>query len=125
MARKKQLTLKKLKKTLEETSGYVTFAAKKLGVTPQTVYNYLKDNPDLQVVVDEAREVQLDIAENSLQMKIREGDLNAITFFLRTMGKRRGYVEKKITEHETPRSLDDLVAKLSVVLGKDPYDESE
>ena len=57
--------------------------------------------PDLKDVLVEAREGALDLAESKLIKLIKEGNLTAIIFFLKTQGKHRGYVERQELEVAT------------------------
>jgi hypothetical protein len=73
--------------------GLLAPAAKTLGYDRGTLYNYVARH-NLQWVIDECREASLDWAENALWAQIEEGNLTAIIFFLKCLGKSRGYVER-------------------------------
>jgi len=64
----------------------------------RSVYEYIKRYPALKGVLSEAREGSLDLAESKLMEAINAGNLTAIIFFLKTQGKKRGYVER--SEHD-------------------------
>jgi len=49
--------------------------------------------PVLQSIRNEALETRIDIAEDSLDMAIQEGQGWAVCFFLKTRAKHRGYIE--------------------------------
>lgn len=75
-----------------EGSGGVTNAiAAKLGVHRWTVWNWLKDDEDLQRAVREEQERMLDTAESNLLKAVKKGDPWAIRYFLSRKGKHRGY----------------------------------
>jgi len=59
------------------------------------VYEAAKNHPEVQRAIDDARERTTDLAEGKLFQKINEGDNTAIIFYLKTQGKRRGYVERQ------------------------------
>lgn len=53
------------------------------------------DEEDLKNAVIEGRNSRLDFAESKLDQNINNGDTTAIIFLLKTLGKDRGYVERK------------------------------
>lgn len=65
-----------------------------LGISRQTFYVRKNSDPSLRERLEEAEESIIDFAESKLVEKIGEGDLTATIFFLKTKGKKRGYVEK-------------------------------
>jgi len=63
------------------------------------LYIWIKDE-GLEAAIQEGRNRILDLAENKLASKIKEGDTTSLIFFLKTQGKARGYVEKTETVNQ-------------------------
>lgn len=82
-----------IERELRKHEGLMYIAAKKLGVTVQAISERVKRTPYLQQVIKECLELRLDDAELHLQYKVRDKDLGAICFLLRTQGKHRGYAQ--------------------------------
>lgn len=57
-----------------------------------SVFRYLVNSADFE-------DRMIDFAESKLMKKIEEGDTIATIFFLKTRGKKRGYVEKAEVKH--------------------------
>lgn len=81
-----------IKEALRKSGGFVTYAARRLNVHPNTIWNHLKRYPDLQSEVSAIRESHLDLAESSLLSQISDKNTQATVFFLECQGKKRGYV---------------------------------
>jgi hypothetical protein len=79
---------------LTETRGLVTLAAHRLGCAPNTINAYCLRYPKVRAARDTARERQLDVAEAKLFQAIDRGELPAIMFLLRTLGRSRGYGDR-------------------------------
>lgn len=75
------------------TLGNVTGACAKIKVSRQTYYNWMK-NPEFAEAVEEVNESNLDYAESKLLSLIRQENPTAIIFYLKTKGKKRGYIER-------------------------------
>ncbi len=84
---------KALETALRECDGNITATARRMKVTRKAVYDAVQ-RYGIQHVLDECREELLDVAENSLHTLIRDGHASSIFFFLRTMGRDRGYSER-------------------------------
>jgi len=80
---------------LEKTKGMVFLAAKILGCSHVTVYNYAKRYKSVQQAIDANRGKVVDTAELKLYDAILAGEHWAVAFALRTIGRDRGYVEKQ------------------------------
>lgn len=93
--REPRYTNEQVKEALEATRGMITQAAIKLGCNPQTVYNYVNASPELQAALVMEREKMGDIAELALFKKIMTGEHWAISFYLATQHKKRGYVQRQ------------------------------
>ena len=95
MPNKAEHTKKALLEALEKTLGGVTTACKKAGIGRTTFYEYYKSDSDFKQAVDELQDVALDFAESKLHEQIMEGNTSATIFYLKTKGKKRGYVERQ------------------------------
>lgn len=91
-----KITKTNLEKALRDLDANFTQVARRLKVSRQAVYDAVK-RYEMQAVVDECREEMVDIAENALHNLVRNEHASAIMFYLRTMGKGRGYVERQET----------------------------
>jgi len=80
---------------LEKTLGVVTSAAKTVGVGRTTHYLWMQEDKEYKAAVDELSDVAIDFAESQLHKQIKEGNSTATIFFLKTKGKKRGYVERQ------------------------------
>ena len=58
---------------------------------------------------EEYREALLDEAEMCLRAKIRRGDTSAMIFFLKCVGKQRGYIEYEKQQQKKGSALDDWI----------------
>ena len=94
----KELQKKALIEALEASLGVVSTAVKLVGIHRATFYEWIKNDPEFKQAVDDISENALDFAETALHSKIRGGDTTAIIFYLKTKGKKRGYVEKSEVE---------------------------
>ncbi len=76
--------------------GYLTYAAAELGVTYRALKKMIDDNEVLQEVVENQRELDLDVAEDKLAHMVTtkgKAQLGAVCFTLKCRGKERGYIE--------------------------------
>lgn len=80
---------------LEKSLGVVTSACKQVGIARQTHYEWYKEDLSYQAAVDSLSDVALDFAESQLHKQIKDGNSTATIFFLKTKGKKRGYVERQ------------------------------
>ena len=85
---------KALLEALEKSLGVVTTACKKVGVGRTMFYEYMKDTLSAKQVEDIAN-IALDFAESQLHKQIQDGNTAATIFYLKTKGKRRGYIERQ------------------------------
>ena len=80
---------------LEQTLGVVTPAAAMVGITRQTHWLWMKSDPDYAQAVEAVQDIALDFAESQLHAQIKDKDTIATIFYLKTKGKKRGYIEKQ------------------------------
>ena len=90
---------KAMLEALTASKGIVTNACAVVGIDRGTHYNWLKEDADYAKAVADLDNVVLDFAENKLHELIDSGDTTATIFFLKTKGKKRGYIEKQEHEH--------------------------
>lgn len=86
---------------LTKSLGVVTSACKKVGIDRQTHYNWYNKDPEYKEAVDSIQDVAIDFVESSLHKSIQEGNVTAQIFYLKTKGKKRGYIESNHSENET------------------------
>ena len=105
---KKSAMLEALKKHL----NIVTTACKEVGIDRSTHYDWLKTDADYKAKVEALDDVVLDFAESKLHQSINNGSDTATIFFLKTKGKKRGYIEKQeITNTNLNTDLNELVSE--------------
>ena len=79
---------------LEKSLGVVTTAVKTVGIARSTFYEWMKDDV-FKNSVDDIQNIALDFAESQLHKQIQLGNTSATIFYLKTKGKKRGYVERQ------------------------------
>ena len=84
-----------LLKALEQSLGVVTVACKKADVPRSTYYKWLKEDELFAIEVRDIENVALDFAESQLHKQIAADSTAATIFYLKTKGKKRGYVERQ------------------------------
>lgn len=106
--RKEKVTVASVVEALRKSRGIARYAAQSLGVHRQTIANMAKKHPAVLAAMTEEREGLIDTAEAKLAEAISRGELGAITFYLKTQAKNRGYYERHSTEmvQLTPEMLD-------------------
>ena len=83
---------------LEKSLGIVSTAAKMVGIDRSTHYAWLKADADYNKAVSSIQDSVLDFAESHLYKLVKEGNPAATIFFLKTKGKKRGYIERQEIE---------------------------
>lgn len=111
----KKAMIEALKKTL----GIVTKAAELAGIERTTHYLWMNNDEEYKKEVESISDIALDFVESKLFEKIngvqigkhdKDGELiiyeqppsdTAAIFYLKTKGKKRGYIEKQEIDHTT------------------------
>jgi len=98
---------------LEKSLGIVSTACNSVGISRQTHYRWLSEDPEYKQQVEDISEMAIDFVESKLHEKINgvailsKDDENvyhqppsdtAIIFFLKTKAKKRGYIERTEVE---------------------------
>ena len=84
---------------LESTLGIVSNACRKVDIARQTHYEWMREDEQYKEDVESINELAIDFAESALHSQIREGNSTSTIFYLKTKGKKRGFVEKTEVEH--------------------------
>jgi hypothetical protein len=117
-----QQVKKALVLALQESKGIVKQACEKVGVDRTTFYKYWNEDADFRLAAEDAQEIALDHVEGKLHELIdgvqvmemtKDGprvyaqppNVTATIFYLKTKGKKRGYVEK--VEVESKVTIED------------------
>jgi len=91
---------------LEKSLGVVTSACKTVGIGRTTHYLWMDSDPEYKAAVDSIADVAIDFAESQLHKQIKEGNSTATIFFLKTKGKKRGYVERTELDISTSKQFE-------------------
>ena len=95
MNKSEQLKKEQLLEALTKSLGIVSTACLSVGVSRTTYYKYYNDDEQFQSQVDDISDIAIDFAESQLFELIKGGNITAVIFYLKTKGKKRGYVEKQ------------------------------
>jgi len=97
---------------MSKSYGIISYAAEAVGISRQTHYNWMKEDPEYALAIQNVNEAAIDFVEGKLRERINgvkigkyddEGELKvyeqppsdtAIIFYLKTKAKKRGYVER-------------------------------
>ena len=96
---KPQHNKKALLEALEKSLGVVTTACNSVGIDRSTFYEYVKNDAKFADAVADVDNIALDFAESQLHKQIQNGEVSSTIFYLKTKGKKRGYIEKSEVEH--------------------------
>lgn len=98
-----KLDRQQLIETIHSTQGVLSQAARVLGVSLPTIYNYRDKYKSVATAIDNARDrfdtELLDESEIKLREAVREGKAWAIRYTLDKRGAKRGYVSRQEVEH--------------------------
>ena len=83
-----------IKEAIVKAFGNLSTAAKSLQVERATLYAWIEAE-GLDEAVMEGRNRRLDFAESMLDKGMKDGNMTAIIFYLKTQGKSRGYIERQ------------------------------
>ena len=95
MNKNEHLKKAQLLKALEKSLGIVSTACEAASISRTTYYKYYNEDKDFKRSVDSISDIALDCAESQLFELIKEKNVTAIIFYLKTKGKKRGYIEKQ------------------------------
>lgn len=92
---KRKLSVANLTPILLKTFGNYSHVARIFKVTRQSVYEYVKEHSaELGPIVKQARESEIDCAQEGLAYHLKKKEPWSIKLVLETLGKRRGYIKQ-------------------------------
>ncbi len=74
--------------------GIVTSACQQVNISRTLYYTWRNTDEEFAKAVDEVKDMQIDFVEGKLMTNINNGDVTSIIFYLKTVGKARGYTDK-------------------------------
>lgn len=94
----KNISVERIAEVYRKKACNITATCAALNISRRTFYNKKEKSKKFQELLSEADESMLDFAESKLMEHINNNDITSLIFFLKTKGKKRGYVER--TEHD-------------------------
>tara|TARA_R110000823_G_scaffold32983_10_gene92626 strand:+ start:4148 stop:4501 length:354 start_codon:yes stop_codon:yes gene_type:complete len=94
MNKSRHIKKESILKALENSLGVVTVACNSADVPRSTYYKWLNEDEDFAAAVKDIENIALDFGESQLHKQIGLGNTSATIFFLKTKGKKRGYIER-------------------------------
>lgn len=85
----------KMLKALEEYYGIVTTSCQSVGISRITHYRWLEEDEDYKTKVQDIKNSAIDFVESKLFDCIKGEKETSIIFYLKTIGKSRGYVPRQ------------------------------
>lgn len=104
--KRKKITNKAVLKVFKSKAGNISATCDALGIDRSTFYSWRRKYPELDEMLKGEEESMIDFAETRLMEKINDGDLTAIIFFLKTKGKKRGYIEGREIDANVTTDID-------------------
>lgn len=98
------IQLSEIKKAISGSGGIISTIAGRLNCDWHTADRYIKLH-NLQDEVRAEKESLLDFAESQLLNNIKNGDTTSILFYLKTQGKKRGYIERQEVENSGGQTI--------------------
>lgn len=89
-----KLSHKEIATIYQKKGGNVSATCHALNISRTQFYRMKNESEELAEMLGDVDESLIDFAESKLMEHIQEGDTQTLMFFLKTKGKKRGYVEK-------------------------------
>ena len=98
---------KRFLEAFENKGCHISKTCKDIQIGRQTYYDWINDDDEFKERCNYIRESLNDDTEDALMSAIKEGNVTAIIFRLKTKCKDRGYIEK--SEVELVKPIDEIV----------------
>lgn len=105
---------------LEKSFGIVCDACAAVKISRDTHYRWMKEDENYSEAVTSLEDLSLDFAESKLLKQIEALDTAATIFYLKTKGKKRGYIEHSTIDltskgEKLSLSRDEVMAELELI----------
>lgn len=112
--KKKAVMIEALQKTL----GVISTACELAEISRDTHYRWMNEDEEYKREAEDTTDLAIDFAVSALHKQIAEGNHVSTIFLLKTLGKKRGYVERVETTgaNGAPIEMKNMVIKV-----KTPY----
>ena len=104
-----------LLKVLSENLGNISEACQAVKINRSTFYSWRESDPKFAEAIDGINEATIDFVESKLLENIKDGNVTAQIYFLKTKGRSRGWAEETKQDGfdlDRMRKLDELTAFL-------------
>ena len=124
---KKQTNKTKMLEALTHCLGNISEACKMVNISRETHYRWIREDDFYAQQIEDLQESIIDFVESELFKQIKDGNTTATIFYLKTKGKKRGYIEKtEVDINQNQIDLSDLsTAEIVRLLDENPKDENE
>jgi len=99
MSNKTKHNKKALVDAMQKSLGNVSQSCRIVGLSRKTYYEYYNTDNEFKASCIDCENIALDFVESQLHKQIKDGVPSSTIFYLKTKGKRRGFVEKQEIEH--------------------------
>lgn len=83
-----------LVEAMKKSLGIVTNACQMCGISRETYYKYMENDPEFRKQIEDIENVQTDFVESQFMKNIKNGDSSCIIYYMKTKGRKRGYSER-------------------------------
>ena len=100
---------KKFLEIFKKKAGNISSTCDAMGIVRQTYHNWYNTDENFRRDADNVKEGLLDFAESKLFELMNEKNPTALIFYLKTQGKKRGYVERAEFEHDVSEGVQVII----------------
>jgi hypothetical protein len=112
-------TYDEVKQALKDAGGVQSIAAKRLGITRAAVSRWVRCYPELRELIQEYEGRVTDLAANNIIKGVKNGNLTASMFWLRTRARNEGWSERtEVVPEPAPVIAGELVDYSKVPLNE-------
>jgi transposase-like protein len=114
---------------IKKQHGNMSRCARALGVGRTTFWRWVDGDPVLRAAVEEETETIVDLGEDNIYRALKAHNLTATIFVLKTLGKKRGWVERteiiSVEKRRLADAIDDVQTSIQERLEAFPDESAE